>query len=66
MRNMLERPLRRHVLSLVQTCPEEGGAAYLSVVAPTQLAMEHGLKGFHPFHGPIAGCKASHAVESLA
>jgi hypothetical protein len=50
--DQLTLPLCHGGLGLAHTCPEEGDAAYLSVVATTQLAMRHGPTEFRPFDGP--------------
>jgi hypothetical protein len=50
--DQLTLPLRHGGLGLVHTGPEEGDAAYLSAVAPTQLAMRHWPTEFRPFDGP--------------
>jgi hypothetical protein len=47
----LTLPLRHGGLGLPHIGPEEGEAAYLSVVATTQLAMRHGPTEFRPFDG---------------
>jgi hypothetical protein len=39
--DQLTLPLRHGGLGLAHTSPEEGDAAFLSVVATTQLAMRH-------------------------
>jgi hypothetical protein len=48
----LTLPMRHGGLGLARAVPEEGDAAYLSVVATSQLAMRHEPAEFRPFDGP--------------
>jgi hypothetical protein len=50
--DQLTLPMRHGGLGLAHTGLEEGGAAYLSAVTTTQLAMCHGPAEIHPFDGP--------------